>query len=154
MARKRSIDDILDDSLPGPSKELYQKKWSQFILFIGDDRRPNEADYLQYFDHLHSTKNMKASTIWSTYSCLNSIHQREYAERLQAFPRVTQLLKSYNNSYTRKVASVFERLDINNFLTMELDTPYWLVRKAVVVLALSGGYRCAEIRDITRHLKS
>lgn len=74
--------------------------------------------------------------------------KREYAERLQAFPRVTQLLKTYNNSYCRKVASIFERSDIEKFLTMELDTPYWLVRKAVVAIALSGGLRCAEIRDI------
>ena len=58
MATKRSVEDILDDSLPGPSKEMYQKKFKQFIEFIGEDRRPTETDYLQYFDHLH---------LWQTY---------------------------------------------------------------------------------------
>ena len=96
---KRNINEILDDSLPTASKEIYHKKWIQFMDFIGEFRRPTETDYLQYFDQLHSVKNQKASTIWSTYSCLNSIHQREFSEKLQCYPRITQLLKTYNNTY-------------------------------------------------------
>ena len=116
--------------------------------FIGEFRRPTESDYLQYFDYLHTVKNLKASTIWSTYSCLNSVHQREFSEKLQSYPRVTQLLKTYNNTYIRKKASVFESTTLEMFLRMELCTPYWLAAKAVVSIALSGGLRCAEVREI------
>ena len=44
------------------------KKWAEFI---GEDRRPTETDYFQYFDNLHTMKNLKASTIWLTCSSLN-----------------------------------------------------------------------------------
>ena len=85
---KRKIDEILNESLPEASKELYQKKWLQFMEFMGEFRQPMETDYLQYFDYLHNEKKQKASTIWSTYSSLNSIHQRDVAEILQNFPKV------------------------------------------------------------------
>ena len=83
------------------------KKWTELIEFIGEDRRPTETDYLQYFDHPHTMKKLKASANWLTYSSLNSTRQLEFAEKLQVYPRVTPLLKTDNNSHTRKVAFVF-----------------------------------------------
>lgn len=145
---KRSVTDILGGNVPEQSKKVYIKKWEQLVEFMGEDRRPNETDYLQYFDHLHSSKRLKASSIWSTYSCLNAIHQRNYGERLQTFLAVTQLLKSYNNSYSRNVAPVFSASEIDKFLSMELDTPDWIVIKAIVAIAISGDLYCAELRDI------
>jgi site-specific recombinase XerD len=148
--RKRGIDEILNETLPEKSKELYNKRWLDFMEYMGDPpHRPMENDYLQYFDYLHGEKKQQASSLWSVYSSLNSIHQREFAEKLQTFPRITQLLKSYNNTYERKVAKVCESHDINQFFHMELNTAYWIVRKAVVAVALCGGLRCAEVRDIT-----
>ena len=103
MSNKRKIEEIMDDILPGSSRDLYNKKWEEFKRFVGEKTKTDEGDYLQYFDHLHTGKKFKASTLWSTYSMLNSIHQREFAEKLQVFPRVTQLLKSYNVDYERVV---------------------------------------------------
>ena len=149
MAVKRNVDEILNDTLPEKSKELYNKRWLNFMEFMGEPfRRPSEEDYLQYFDYLHTEKKHKASAIWSIYSSLNCIHQREFAERLQTYARITQLLKTYNNTYERKVAAVFEPDVIDKFLRMELITAYWIVRKAVVSVALCGGLRCAEVREV------
>ena len=53
MATKRSIDVILNDTLPQESKEAYQKAWDEFLAFVGEKQKPEENDYLQYFDHLH-----------------------------------------------------------------------------------------------------
>ena len=106
---KRRVDDILNETLPEKSKELYLKRWMDLMDFMGEPaRRPTETDYLQYFDFLKTTKNHAASSVWSIYSSLNSIHQREFNEKLQSFPRVTQLLKTYNTTYERKVASILE----------------------------------------------
>ena len=147
LKAKRGVDEILNETIPKNSKELYVKRWLDFMDFMGaPSRRPNEDDYLQYFDFLHNEK--KASSIWSIYSSLNSIHQREFGEKLQVYPRVTQLLKTYNSTYKRKVASVFEGHHIDTFFQMELITAYWVVRKAVVAVAICGGLRCAEVRDI------
>ena len=52
MATKRSIDVILIDTLLQESKEAYQKAWDVFPAF-GEKQKPEDNDYLQYFDHLH-----------------------------------------------------------------------------------------------------
>ena len=146
---KRNLDQILEETLPEKSKVLYQKRWVSFLAYMGEPaRRPLEIDFLQYFDYLRTEKKLESSTIWSIYSSLNSLHQREYGEKLQVYPRVTQLLKTYNSSYVRKVASTFQKDELDCFLKMELTSAYWIVRKAVVSLAICGGLRCAEIREI------
>ena len=109
---KRNVDEILSGSLPEKSKELYIKKWEEFVTFKGDREKPTETDFLQYFDYLRTNSKLKASSLWNTYSMLNAMLQREFGEKLQIYPRVTQLLKSYNANYTRKVASVFEKEQI------------------------------------------
>ena len=116
---------------------------------MGKKAKPEESDYLQYFDYLHNVKGLKASTLWSIYSMLNAIHQREYGARLQnIFPRLTQLLKTYNSTYERKVASVFQKKDIDEYLSIKETTPYVLVRKAIVAIAISGGLRTSELRAL------
>ena len=80
---KRNVDDILKDSLPTQSKDIYVKKWREFLDFIGDKEKPDETDFMQYFDNLHNNRKFKASSIWSTYSMLNSMFQREFGEKLQ-----------------------------------------------------------------------
>ena len=139
----------MNDTLPQPSKETYNKKWVEFKNFIGEKPTPEEADYIQYFDNLHTEKKFKASTIWCTYSMLNAVHQREFGEKLQAYPRVTQLLKSYNLTYERKVASVFNKKAVEDYLSLTENTPFVLLRKAIIVTALSGGFRTAEVRDLS-----
>ena len=75
---------------------------------------------------------------------LNTIDQRELQH---IFPRMTQLLKRYNDSYHRKVASVFEKASVEKFLAVSEDRQYILVCKAIVAIALSCGLRTTEIRD-------
>lgn len=146
MATKRSIDVILDGTLPQESKEAYQKAWDGFLAYVGEKSMPTENDFLQYFDYLHEEKKQKASTIWCTYSKINAIYQREYNEKLQKYPRLTQVLKSYNATYQRKVASVFEKSELEEFLSLEVNSPFILVRKAVVCLAIAGGLRTSEVK--------
>ena len=53
-ARKRSIDEILKETMPDKSKNEYIKAWELFKKFVGEDRKPKEEDYLQYFDFMKS----------------------------------------------------------------------------------------------------
>ena len=63
MSDKRSLDDILQQALPEQSKELYLKRWMEFLTFRSNntkdytietvlnesaDDKPSEEDYLQY----------------------------------------------------------------------------------------------------------
>ena len=34
MAKKRTVDQILNETLPGPSKDIYKKKWDEFKVFL------------------------------------------------------------------------------------------------------------------------
>ena len=50
MAEKRTVDEILDESLPDASKSVYLKAWNEFINYTGcGDEKPTEADFLQYY---------------------------------------------------------------------------------------------------------
>ena len=136
---KRKVDGILNDTLPQPSKEAYNKAWNEFMKFVRkENTRPHEEDYLQYFDNLNNEKKLKASTIWTTYSKLNAIHQREFGERLQTYPWITQLLKSHNSAYEQKVASAFDKKEVEQYLNLLDNSPHVLVPKAIIVIALSG----------------
>ena len=150
MATKRPVDNILSDTIPEKSKNEYLHQWKLFVEFVGHDDKPTETDFVQYVDYLHTQKKLAASTIWKVYSILNHMYQHHFAIKLQTFPKLTQLLKTYNASYERKVASVFSKENIETFLQMkELDGDhFWLLRKAVLTVAVSGGLRCAEITEL------
>ena len=65
MAQKRPVEEILNESLPDASKDVYVKAWSDFLKYadIGG-RKPTESDFLQYFYMLHSPpQNYIASSI-------------------------------------------------------------------------------------------
>ena len=72
-----------------------------------------------------------------------------FNQKLQIYPRLTQLLKSYNENYSRKVSKVFEKSQIYDYLSMQDDSPFHIVRRAVVSIAISGGLRSSEMRMLT-----
>ena len=96
MADKNCVEDILGSMLPKQSQKVYEHTWKEFIEFAGHDN-PAEGNFIQYFHFLRETKSMKASTIWSTYSRLNSVYQTKTGKRLQQWPRITQLLSHIIN---------------------------------------------------------
>lgn len=148
---KRSIDTILEETLPEKSKDSYIKHWESFRRTLDHSDEPTEENYIQYFDFLRKKENKAASTLWKIYSMLNYMHQHEYNRKLQILsPKLTLLLKSYNSCYTRKVASIFTKEQVQAFLSMEEldDNPFWIIRKAMAVVAIAGGLRCAELTDL------
>ena len=147
---RRSLDTILNELAPAKSAKEYAKAWETFTRFLGHQNCPSETEYLQFFDHLRRHRDYKASTFWSLFSKLNSMHQRKFGERLQAFPRIKILLKSYEQGYTRKVARIFSLSQIHAFMRQNLEGPYWLLRKAFVALAFCGGLRCEELHKLNQ----
>ena len=106
MADKHCVEYKLCDMLPKTKRKVYKYRWRDIIDFFEHDNSP-ETDFIQYFPFLHETKPMKESTLWSTYSRLNSVYQTKTGKRLRQCPRIKKLLKCYNNSYERKTAAVF-----------------------------------------------
>ena len=67
--------------------------------------------------------------MWTTYSIVNAVVKGEFGKRLQKYPRLTTLLKSFDTD-TKKKAAVFEMEELRAFVaSQELSTPYRLVRK-------------------------
>ena len=107
---KRLTDEIIGDIHPMKSCKKYDTKWKEFIGFVElNDRKPTEEDFLQFFDHLRNERKLASSTLWSVYSMLNNKFQLNFGEKLQKFPRLTMLLKSYEAGYVRKTASTLWR---------------------------------------------
>lgn len=94
-----------------------------------EQRAPSEEEFLSFFRHQRLELKKASSTMWTTYSMLNGVIKGKYGIRLQDYPRLTSLLKSYDVD-TKHKAAVFEPEDLGLFVnSSELSTPYWLVRK-------------------------
>ena len=67
---------------------------------------------------------------------------------MQRYWELTTLIKSYDTDQ-KQTATLFTLDQIKQFLTKEgLNSPYWMMRKAVVVLAYFGGLKVKELIDL------
>ena len=105
---KHSAEEILCSIKPVKSVKSYNKAWEDFEAFVGSDER-GEEEFIWLFNHLRNERNMASITLWSVYSMINYTYQMKTGCKLQMFPRLTVLLKSYEANYTRKKASVFTK---------------------------------------------
>ncbi len=111
------VSDILNSLGPAKSGKVYMKTRQEFKA---KTEEPKEDNYLQYLDYLRRTKNMKASMLWTKYSILNNHSQLHFRVRLQVWPRIKTLLKSYESNYTRKKAQVFTKQEIDQLMGQDL----------------------------------
>ena len=142
---KRTVEEILSNIKPLKSKKAYEKAWTEFKTYIGKEEKPEEHDFIQYFDHLKNTKGFACSSIWSHFSMLNNMYQTLYGEKLQKYPRITHILKSYEAGYVRKSSLFFTKQQIMEFLKNAPDTGEFVHMKAAVVIGFCGGLRCADM---------
>ena len=146
-------DEIAVEGVKEPSRKKYLKVWCEFkerAVKSGEfeERMPTEDEFAEYFRYLRLEKKLSSSTLWTTYSILNAVVKGKYGERLQKHPRLTTLLKSFDTDIKKK-AAVFEMEELGVFVaSQELTTPYWLVRKGILILAFFGGLRHFEIMEL------
>ena len=146
LRMKRSSDEIIADINPMKSSKKYSTRWQEFVDYAElNDRRPTEEDFQQYFDYLRNIKKFASSTLWSVYSMINNKFQLSFGEKLQKFPRLTMLLKSFESGYIRKTASTFTKEEILSFLKDVPNTSEYIHIKAAIVVCYYGGLRCADL---------
>ncbi len=84
--------------------------WSQFRDFIPDfdfaSGPPGEEAFTNFFKFLRLEKNLASTSLWTYYSCLNSMMKRKYNVKLQNYPRLAMLLKGYDTDIKTK-ANIF-----------------------------------------------
>ena len=146
-------DNTAVEGIKEKSRPAYIKAWAKFRLFQENSvefetRIPTEQEFLTYFRHLRTEKGMASSTMWTTYSMINSTIKGKHGSSLKIFPRVISLLKSYDTDIKHK-ADIFSTDEVQIFVNNKaLSGAYWLVRKAVVVLAFFGGLRHCESMNL------
>ena len=104
-----------------------------FIELTGssfEDSAPGEEDLINYFKFIRTERKMASSSMWVQYIHVNVVLKNRYGVKLQGFPRITTLLKSYDTDVKQK-ASVFESDDIQQFIERPENSPYWQVRKVL-----------------------
>jgi len=72
-----SDNDVFQQFRNGKSRKQYQRTWSQFVDFCGDfdfdAGQPGEELLSNYFKFLRLERKMASSSLWTVYSCINSI---------------------------------------------------------------------------------
>ena len=110
-----------------------------------EDRVPSEEELLSFLRYLREERHLASSSMWTSYSKLNSMVKAKYGISLKATPRLIGLLKSYDIDIKKK-ARIFSSDNIKQFVLQDEDcSPFWLVRKVVVILAFYGGLRQTEL---------
>ena len=134
------------------SRKAYRRAWSLFVEFSPDcdfeAGPPGEEVLSKYFKHLRLEKKAASSTLWTLYSYINSVMKRKYGARLQQFPRLTLLIKSYQEDVKNK-AAIFDDALIKGFMARQMENAYWLVRQAICIVAFFGGLRLQECLDLS-----
>ncbi len=100
-----------------------------------------------YFKFLRLERKMASSSLWTVYSCINSIFKRKYNAKLQDLPRLTLLIKGFNDDVKQK-AAIFDDAVLKEFMLSRRNSAYWLVRQAICIVSFFGGLRHQESMDL------
>lgn len=114
--------------LPIKSKEKYDKEFKRFNDWrqAKGIRGVDENIILAYFANLR--KNFKISSLWSKYSMVRSTLSLYEGVDISKFSKVIAYLKAEGRTYTPKKAKVFEKNDIEKFLTDAPDNKYLMMK--------------------------
>ena len=108
-----SYKDLMATSYPAKSRKVYLAAYISlegYLKSIGQfdsEVAPDQLSILNYFHHLRTVKKWGATTLWSHFSRVNAVMKRSWGVNLPSYPRLTDLLKSYETGQKIKKASVF-----------------------------------------------
>ncbi len=144
-----SINEIMDMIGPLKTSKAYDSLWADFMTFaqVSNPSCLAEEHFMRFFHQMHKN-GLKSSTLWTRYSMINNVYQRKTGWKLQKFLRLPLQLKRYQQGYKRKVAKTFTLCEFQAFMRMELQGPYWTIRKAFAAVAWCGGMRCDELHRL------
>jgi hypothetical protein len=110
--------EVNQDTFPVKSKENYKAAYRQFERFLKVNEQfvegvaPTEEAFLNYFSYLRKDLHYASTTIWCTSAKLNACFKREYGKKLQDYPAVAELLKSFEAGHVVKKAKIFSPQEV------------------------------------------
>jgi hypothetical protein len=133
MEKKIFSDEEVFEQIKPASRKAYKKCWKEFKEINPEEGRPGEEATVIFFKHLRFEKKVASSSIWTLYSYLNNVMKRKYGFKLQDLPRVTMLIKAFEEDTKRK-AAIFDEVLLKKFMSQEMPSAYWEVRQALAIL--------------------
>jgi hypothetical protein len=109
----KSFSSLMSETFPIKSKAVYLAAYSQFEQFLKSESKwvpnvcPDEVSMLNYFHYLKTKKKWVSTSIWSTYSRINAVLKRKFGVSMKDYPRIQDLLKSFEFGHRVKKSSVF-----------------------------------------------
>ena len=123
--------------------------WLQFRDYLPqfdfESGPPGEDSFWAFFKYLRLEKNNASTTLWTWYSCVNSMMKRKYV-KLQNLPRLTMVIKDFDTDVKEK-ALIFDETEIT-FMLVIMESAFWFVRQAITIVAFFGGLRLQECQDL------
>ncbi len=133
------------------SRKQYKRMWLQFGDYLPqcdfESGPPGEDSLVNFFKYLRLEKKFASTTLWTWYSCVNSMMKRKYNVKLQNLPCLTMLLKGFDTDVKEK-AHIFDEDEIKTFMLADMESAYWLVRQAITIVAFFDGLRLQECQDL------
>jgi hypothetical protein len=153
MATIVSNEEIFTQFTNDVSRKQYKRTWLQFVEFCEDfdleAGPPGEKLLIKYFKFLRFEKKVASSSLWTVYSCLNSIMKKKYSVRLQEIPGLSRLIKGFTlTQEVKPKAAIFDDVLMKDFMLGRMENAYWLVRQAICIVAFFGGLRLQECMDL------
>ena len=113
------------------SQPLYEKAWSKFRDFFPcslefDTRMPSEEQFSTYFRFLRPDKGFSTSTLWTTYSMLNSVCKGKYSKSLNSIQVFDVDVKKKAHIFTKKKSENLTRLRLSQ-VHIGLFGNFWLL---------------------------
>ena len=112
-----------------------------------ETQAPTESEMIGYVQYLRQELKRKSSTIWTTYSKLNSVVKGRYGVDLNTYHCLKSFIKTMDTDIKKK-ANIFSIQDIETFFPADLPDKYWLVRRVICILAYFGGLRLVEVMNL------
>ena len=114
----RTSSDLNQETFPVKSKAAYQEAYRHFETFLKgqgefvDGQAPSEEAFLNYFSYLKNDRHFASTTIWCTSAKLNACLKRKFGIRLQDYPNVSELMKSFDSEHVVKKAMNFSPQEV------------------------------------------
>ena len=100
------------------SKAAYQEAYRHFETFLKgngqfvEGQAPSEESFLNYFTYLKKDRHFASTTIWCISAKLNACLKRKFGIRLQDYPCVSELMKSFDSDHVVKKAKNFSPQEV------------------------------------------
>lgn len=116
------------NALPEKSKLSYQKQYDTFLEWCRTKHfdQYSEPVLLQYFTE--KSENLKSSTLWSIYSMLRATMSIKLSVNISNYKNLTTFLRKKAVGYKSEKSKVFNRDEINRFLTEAPDECYLMMK--------------------------